>query len=354
MYGLEQLKKYHYFADLLETTGLNTIIDPLTGLVSRPYILGFARSLIADKVPFTFAMVDLDNFKFVNDTYGHSSGDDVLRGVSGALSDYLDGFGIAGRFGGDEFILINFRDIRYDEKKAFFNGMYNDKKVVRRNYRIEACDQFVTATIGCATFPDDAEDYDDLFAMIDKTLYRGKSKGRNCYIIYVEEKHKNISISSMGGQGICKIMQSITKKVEAVSGRENRIRSVFPLLKEELGITDLYYTDKNNVLHAVINKDLAESVPDIDNITKDEIYCTNDVNEFAATAPVFLSALKKNTIITVLIVKISRNEITDGYIVCAEPHSRRIWQENECAIIYFFAKLIADEIGMDGSSGDQK
>lgn len=352
MYGLEQLRKYRYFADLLETAGLNTIIDPLTGLISRPYILGFARSLIADKIPFTFAMVDLDNFKFVNDTYGHSSGDDVLKGVSGALSEYLNGFGIAGRFGGDEFIFIDFRDIRYDEKKAFFNEMYNDKKVLRRNYRIETCDQFMTATIGCATFPDDAEDYDDLFAMIDKTLYRGKSKGRNCYIIYVEEKHKDINISSMGGQGICKIMQAISKNVGSVSGKENRIQSVFPLLREEMGITDLYYTDKHNVLHAVINKDLAESVPDIDNITKDEIYCTNDVNEFRETAPVFLSVLKKNKINTVLIVKISKNEITDGYIVCAVPHSRRIWQENECAIIYFFAKLIADEIGADGSSKD--
>ena len=351
MYGLEQLKKYHYFADLLETTGLNTITDPLTGLISRPYILGFARSLIADGIPFTFAMVDLDNFKFVNDTYGHSSGDDVLRGVSGALMEYLDGFGIAGRFGGDEFIFVDFRDILYDEKKDLFNRMYNDKKVVRRNYRIETCEYFMTATIGCATFPYDAEDYDDLFAMIDKTLYRGKSKGRNCYIIYVEEKHKDINISSMGGRGICKVMQDIAKEVGSVSGKENRLRSVFPLLKEEMGITDLYYTDRQNVLHAVIDKDLAESVPDIGNITKEEIYCTNDVSEFGETSPVFLSVLKKNKVNTVLIVKISRNDIADGYIVCAEPHSRRIWQENECAVIYFFAKLLADEIGTDGGAG---
>lgn len=347
MYREEQLIKYRYFADLLETTGLNTVIDPLTGLISRPYILGFAKTLIADKIPFTFVMFDLDNFKFVNDTYGHSAGDDVLKDVSGALSDYLGEFGIAGRFGGDEFIFIDFRDIRYDEKKSFFNEMYNDKKVVRRNYSIEACDHFVTATVGCATFPDDADDYDDLFAMIDKTLYRGKSKGRNCYIIYVEEKHKDINISTMGGHSICKIMQSISREVESVSGKENRFRAVFPVLKEEMGITDLYYTDRNNVLHAVINKELSENVPDICNVTTDEFYSTNDVNEFRAEAPVFLSVLKKYLINTVLIVKIGRNDITDGYIVCAEPHSRRIWQEDECAIIYFFAKLLSGELGED-------
>lgn len=348
MYKLEQLIKYHYFADLLETTELDHILDPLTGLIARPYILGFAKSLIAEKIPFTFGMLDLDNFKFVNDTYGHSAGDGVLRNLSGEFSAYMDGFGIVGRFGGDELLFVNLRDIKYPEKKAFFNSMYNDGTVLRRNYELEECTPLITGTIGCATFPDDATEYNGLFAMIDKTLYRGKSKGRNCYIIYVEEKHKNIEIRTMAGHGICTIMQAITRRVEFVNGTENKFQSVLPFLKEEMGITDLYYTDKNNVMRAVLNKDFAEEVPDIVRITTDDIYRTNIIDELSESAPEFLNVLKKYKMDNVLIARISLNETTYGYIICAEPHSRRIWQEDECAIIYFLAKLIAGGIRMNG------
>ena len=62
MYTKEQLQKYPYFAKILEKNSLDIVLDTLTGIVSRGYILGFVRSLIADGTPFTFAMLDLDNF----------------------------------------------------------------------------------------------------------------------------------------------------------------------------------------------------------------------------------------------------------------------------------------------------
>ena len=65
MYREEQLCQYSYFSKILEKNGLESVLDTLTGLVSRGYILGFIRSLIADGIPFTFGMLDLDNFKFI-------------------------------------------------------------------------------------------------------------------------------------------------------------------------------------------------------------------------------------------------------------------------------------------------
>ncbi|MBQ3842218.1 MAG: GGDEF domain-containing protein [Ruminiclostridium sp.] len=348
MYKIEQLIKYHYFAEQLEKAGLDHITDSLTGLISRPYILGFAKSLIAEKVPFSFVMLDLDNFKFVNDTYGHSTGDDVLRGVSAALSEYIDGFGIAGRFGGDEILFVNLRDITYDANKEFFREMYNDSKVLRRNYDFETCSPFVTGTVGCATFPKDAGDFDGLFAMIDKTLYRGKSKGRNCYIIYVEEKHRNIEIRKLSGHGICAVMQSIIRQVELVPGALNKFHSALPLLMDEIGITDLYYTDRNNVMHAILDKSFREDVSDIEKLMKDEIYRTNEVETLEDKAPIFCEVLKKHSMETVLVSKIGMKQDTDGYVICAEPRSHRIWQEDECAMVYFLAKLIAVGIRVDG------
>jgi len=348
MYKVEQLIKYRYFADLFEKTGLDHITDPLTGLIARPYILGFAKSLIADNIPFSFVMLDLDNFKFVNDTYGHSTGDDILRGVSAALSEYIEGFGIAGRFGGDEFLFINMKDLEYDDKKQFFNELYTTGAVLRRNYESTSCNPFVTGTIGCATFPDDAVEYDELFSLIDKTLYRGKSKGRNCYIIYVEEKHKNIEIRKMAGHGICMTMQSIMRQVELVPGIENKFHAVLPLLMDEIGITDLFYINKKNIMRAVLDTDFKEKVSDINILMKDEIYRTNEIDSVKDISPVFYSVLKKHDIETLLVTKVGMKNDTDGYLVCAEPRSHRIWQEDECAMIYFLSKLIAMGIRVDG------
>ena len=155
---------------------VDEILDPLTGVVSRAYALEYAKFLIEEKIPFTFAIVDLDNFKFINDSYGHRIGDKVLMDVSKNLVEYVGKKGIVGRFGGDELLIVNLESFEYDEKKVFFEEMYVNKHVFRKNYDMDICNPFITATVGSATYPSDADNYEELFELIDKTLYRGKSK----------------------------------------------------------------------------------------------------------------------------------------------------------------------------------
>lgn len=351
MYSAEQLTEYRYFSEQLETKGPEQITDHLTGIVSRQHILGFARSLMDDNIPFSFVMLDLDNFKFINDTYGHNAGDEILKSVSAALMEYVGGFGLVGRFGGDELLIIDLRDIGYDDKKSFFNGLYTDNSVLRRNYDLEECSPFVTATIGCATFPDDTTDFDELFLMIDKTLYRGKNKGRNCYIIYVEEKHRNIEIRKLAGHGICTVMQSLTRQYELVPGMDNKLRAVLPLLMEELSVTDLYCADNTGILSAVLDKSFREDVRDISELTEDDVFCTNDIGSIEERAPLLCAAMKKHGMETLLVSRIGVKDETDGYLICAEPRSHRIWQERECAMIYFLAKLIANCTRLESGAG---
>ena len=228
MYTKEELIQYPYFAEKLKETGPDSLLDQLTGLISRGHILWFAQWLIEQRIPFSFAMLDLDNFKFINDTYGHHVGDQVLVHVAEDLAAYLAGFGLAGRFGGDEFLIINLRDVTYDANKAFFIGMY-DGKVLRKNIRLEECNPFITGTIGCAIYPKDAADYNGLFELIDKTLYRGKSKGRNCHIIYVEEKHRDIVIRQIARHGMYTTFSGLLRQFEFAPGLVNKLRSVMPL-----------------------------------------------------------------------------------------------------------------------------
>ena len=354
MYTKEQLSRYPYFKGLLEKQSLDVTLDPLTGLVSRANMLGLVRWLIDAGVPFTFGMLDLDNFKFINDTYGHHAGDEVLVNVARDLAEYLEGYGVAGRFGGDEFLFVNLRDRAYGEKKAFLNDIYVGPTVVRKNIQLADCNPFITGTIGCATFPDDAADYDTLFSLIDKTLYRGKVKGRNCYIIYVEEKHKDIQIRQIARHGLYTSLHSLVRQFEMVPGLKNRLLSVTPLLMEELQISDLYYVGPRRVLRSVRNKALAADVGDIDRLMNDDLYTHNALDLVAQRSPRLCEVLQSMEVETLMVVRVSMDdEDIDGYLLCAEPRSRRIWQEDECAIMYFLAKLIAGRIRIDGGTLDE-
>jgi len=350
MYTKEELERYPYFAEKLKETGIDSLLDQLTGLVSRGHILWFAQWLIEHEIPFSFAMLDLDNFKFINDTYGHHIGDQVLVQVAGDLAAYLDGIGLAGRFGGDEMLIVNLRDVTYDANKAFFIGMY-EGRVLRKNIRLEECNPFITGTVGCATWPKDAKDYNGLFELIDKTLYRGKSKGRNCHIIYVEEKHRDIQIRQIAKHGMYTTFSGLVRQFEFAPGLINKLRSVMPLLMEELQISDLYYVGRQSVMRAVRDEDIAEPVSDLDKLLRsDDMYANNHLDDVQRRSPVFFGILKKREVETLCIVRISMNTETDGYLICAEARNRRIWQEAECAILFFLAKMIASSIRIDGET----
>ena len=347
MYTKEQLEQYPYFREKLMETDITGLLDQLTGLVSRGHILWFAQWLIEHEVPFSFAMLDLDNFKFINDTYGHHAGDAVLVQVAEDLAASLEGFGVAGRFGGDEMMIVNLRDTTYDMCKVYFMGLY-EGQVLRKNIQLEDCNPFITGTVGCAIYPTDAQNYQGLFDLIDKTLYRGKIKGRNCHIIYVAEKHKDLVIRQIARHGMYTTFSSMIRQFELAPGLKNKLRSVMPLLMEELQISDLYYVGKQQIMRAVRDSTVAEPVTDLEHLMlSDDLFTDNSLDTVQARSPVFFRVLEKREIETLCVVRISIDMDTFGYLICAEARNRRIWQEAECAMLYFLAKMIAARIRID-------
>jgi len=111
MYTYDDLKKYEYFKDI----DMNYALDSLTGVLSRANVLGFAKHLVDTKTPFMMGILDIDNFKLVNDNYGHMVGDECLKSVASNLAAYVGGDGVVGRFGGDEFVVIYFKSQSYDD-----------------------------------------------------------------------------------------------------------------------------------------------------------------------------------------------------------------------------------------------
>ncbi len=341
MYSAGKLKKYPYFERRMRESGLGGILDSLTGVISRSFIMEFVRSLIERGLPFTFAILDLDNFKFINDTYGHRIGDQVLQVVANDLITYLGDDGLVGRFGGDEFLIVCLRKMNYQERKAFFDPMYYGDTVLRKSPTLSDCKPFITGTIGSATYPDDATDFDELFGLIDKTLYRGKSKGRNCYIIYVEEKHRDIEIQKLAGHGLFSSVHDMTQELDSYAELHEKLRAAFSCLKENLRISNLYYVGRDDILRSVCDTALSEPVPDIHSLIAGDLYLTNTITDVLPIAPVFYRVMEDRDIGSLLIVRVRNRGSEYGYLICAEPFNMRIWQEDECATLYFLARELS-------------
>lgn len=147
--------------------------DPLTGLFNRRTLDQFVTHHISQKLPFSMLIMDLDNFKSVNDTYGHDVGDEVLRFLSEALKRLFGEEYVICRMGGEEFVVIVPTDdtvIALSDAEAVRAYMANTASPTGKS---------VTISIGVATYPDMAETSEELYRKADDALYRAKRQGRN-------------------------------------------------------------------------------------------------------------------------------------------------------------------------------
>ncbi|MCR4787419.1 MAG: GGDEF domain-containing protein [Lachnospiraceae bacterium] len=342
LYDVPRLRKIPFFDRILDDSGLEDLLDPTTGLLCRAYALEFARHLIEKKTPFTFSIIDLDNFKFINDTYGHRSGDRILMDVAGSLAEYTGEKGIVGRFGGDELLLLNLVDLTYEDKNVFFENMYSgENRVFRKEYILEESEPVITATIGAATFPDDAGDYDKLFSIMDKTLYHGKRRGRNCYTIYKESEHKDLEIRKIAKRSIYANMHEIVKLFASEEGLIGRLKAVMPVIGEGYSLMRLFYADKDGNVTDVLSGNDKDNIGNIEGILDDDRFLCESVNDIKEGYPGLYKMLVKYEAESALIVRIGSGKETLGYLISTEKRKHRIWQEDESGILYFLANLVA-------------
>ena len=340
VYTVEKLRHIPYFDKLLDETPLDDILDPLTGIINRVYALDLVHSLISVDTPFSFSIIDLDNFKFINDTYGHSAGDTVLKTVTRSLAEFIGENGIVGRFGGDELLMIDLRDTDFPAKQKFFTEAYERSDVLRQNVRFESGSTFVTCTSGCASFPADAKNFADLFGLTDKTLYLGKSRGRNCFIIYEADKHRDIEIKKLVKHNIYDDMINLRKLFERGNTLRDKLRSVLTFLTDSLQIADLYLINKDNRISSVADDRLDEDVSDISALTRGDLYTASTISGMENDCPKLYETLKARGLESVMMIRIGSDHASDGYLLCGVKRRFRIWQENECAIMYFLSDLI--------------
>ncbi|MDP9340043.1 MAG: diguanylate cyclase [Acidobacteriota bacterium] len=128
--------------------------------------------------------LDLDNFKHINDSLGHSVGDKLLQSVAARLLSAVRSSDTVSRQGGDEFVLL-LSEIKHATDAGFAAGKI--LSTLTNPHHLEQHDLSVTASIGVSTYPEDGDDADTLLKKSDTAMYRAKQKGRNNYEVFKEE-----------------------------------------------------------------------------------------------------------------------------------------------------------------------
>ena len=163
-------------------------LDPLTGILNRRYFfdLAFESFKQAHRYSWNLAilMIDIDNFKLINDNYGHAAGDKVLTSIVDRLKVHLRDSDIFCRYGGEEFIILM---PSTDNRSAALAAERLRLAIAEDEFKTDKIAVSITLSIGIASL-DRSRDFsiDDLVKRADEALYQAKQAGRNC--IYVSDK----------------------------------------------------------------------------------------------------------------------------------------------------------------------
>jgi diguanylate cyclase (GGDEF)-like protein len=176
---------------IYESTARSAVTDGLTGLYNHEYFLaGLRRETQRSKrhgLKVSLAMLDVDDFKHLNDTHGHLEGDQVLMKASALIRQSLREVDIAARYGGEEFALI----LPDTPRMGAFVVADRIRKRVEDHFRRRKNGPPVTVSGGVATFPDDAADLEQLIKRADEGLYRSKASGKNRVTLIGGERRRH-------------------------------------------------------------------------------------------------------------------------------------------------------------------
>jgi len=165
--------------------------DTLTCLHNRYYLESHLASELMridkDRQYLSLVLIDVDNLKFVNDTFGHDFGDRLLVVISKRLREIACPLCLVARFLGDEFVLVPPLSESPDQAAQLVDKV---KQQLGLLFLVDGAELAISASIGVVTFPDDGENVDNLLRNAEAAMYEAKRLGRNTVVYYTSEFHK--------------------------------------------------------------------------------------------------------------------------------------------------------------------
>jgi diguanylate cyclase (GGDEF)-like protein/putative nucleotidyltransferase with HDIG domain len=171
--------------------------DDLTGVLTRRPFVEYANKILVDRGPFatvSLIVIDVDEFKQVNDTHGHLQGDAVLRVVAGTLRELAAVTGVVARYAGDEFVIL-LPHTGIDEAAELAERIRTTVRRAAIPLRERSGSISVSLSIGVAAARPEHREFDGLFEAADRALYEAKRRGRDIVVTSVESEEQSVEPS---------------------------------------------------------------------------------------------------------------------------------------------------------------
>lgn len=190
------LEHAHAHAQLLRERGRLEYLatfDGLTGLLNRMQFCQHATRVftrvLQQQQHCAVILIDLDNFKYINDTFGHPMGDAVLHEFATRLRDLIREGDCCGRFGGDEFLVLL---ERLNDAEQAARSALRIANSLQQAFMVNGQDIVLSASIGISMFPDDGRDIDTLIRNADTAMYKAKAAGRNHHCFFAASMNEGM------------------------------------------------------------------------------------------------------------------------------------------------------------------
>ena len=179
--------------------------DGLTNLPNRNLLYQQLESALQNakkrQREFGLLYLDLDGFKVINDNFGHRVGDELIQRVAERIKSSIPAAACLYRLGGDEFVVVLENPQAIDELEDIARSIMHNAS---NTYLVAEMEMMITASIGIASYPQHAEDVDNLLKNADAAMYRAKSTGHNLYCVYENRMADNINAHLTLGSGLRK------------------------------------------------------------------------------------------------------------------------------------------------------
>ena len=338
----------------------NNKIDDLTRVLTKNSLIPIVNQKIKKNEPFLLILLEIDNFNYFVENYGKMFGDILLVETSAYLKRIVKEDGYVAREYKDRFLILLSVVDDYDYIHDALTNLRNSiMDLVSHNIKQSK----ITATIGCARFPKDGDNFDLLYKKTNLALERGKRKGRNCFIIYLEEKcgsadnyvieEKQIQASSTVVTNF-NIISGIYEILNRNGSKDNNILDALSLIGSyfQLDRVNLFLLEpENKIIYKIHQWSNPLSKPHPLTPTQSHFslwHQTYDntgmvkINQIDSNKnlPIY-NLLKEDDVSALLAINLfyAGNEV--GLLRFEMANSNRFWNQNEISALTLISKLFA-------------
>ena len=343
--------------------------DSLTQLLNKASAQELIKDYLSERDPNHLAammILDMDNFKSVNDNYGHLYGDTVLTMVSEELKKMFRAHDITARIGGDEFMVL-MRDIPSVE--LVHSRCQKMLETIRRQLTELVPDLDVSFSVGISLIPEHGTGYSDLFLRADQALYLSKDRGKNTYTIYDPKENRDsvlrdhiraatsIDSDEQPGMTGTAFVHHIFHRLYTSDDILREINDILLLVGEQLQVSRVYIFENNDdnttcsntfewcntgisrEMDNLQNVSYVDDIPGWQDLFNEQgvFYCL-DINKLE---PHFRDILEPQNIKSMLQCAIYDNGEFRGYIGFDECSTRRPWPQEQIDLLHHLTEVIS-------------